>query len=121
MSRKFLTAAILVVFFASAAGQTAHAQVGGAAVVPAAGTGAVSSAPQARVNMMVRTTISRAASRILPHQIVPNLVAGQRTVNPTGQHVASVGQYPAAPGDDYSFDFPKSPISASGEKAPELE
>ena len=33
MSRKFLTAAILVVFFASAAGQTAHAQVGGAAVV----------------------------------------------------------------------------------------
>ena len=33
MSRKFLAAAILTVFFASVAGQAAHAQVGGAAVV----------------------------------------------------------------------------------------
>ena len=46
-------------------------------------------------------------------KVVPNLVVGQRTVNLTGQHIAFVGQYPAAPGDSHSFDFPKSRISAS--------
>ena len=63
--------------------------------------------------MMVRTTISRGVSRIQPFRSRPNLLVGQRTVNPDGHYVASAGQYPASPRDDYSFDFPKSRISAS--------
>ena len=49
------------------------AVVGESAGVPAAGTGVVLSAPQARVNMMVRTTISRGTVAYIPPEIVPNL------------------------------------------------
>ena len=86
--------------------------VGGAAMVPAAGTGAVSSAPQARVNMIVRTTISRVASRIHPFRGCSE--SGHR---PMGCHLIgyhlTAGHHSPVGGNDYSFDFPKSPISAT--------
>ena len=65
------------------------AAVGEAAGVPAVGTGVVLSAPQARVNMMVRTTISRGAVAYIPPEVVPNLVIGQWVVDSIGYHLTA--------------------------------